>query len=339
MHKVKIKRETAGGKMRALDGLNVVITGGTGSLGVALVTRLLSGKSGKPKSVTVFSRDELKQANMRTSFNDDRLNFVIGDVRDYYAVSSALSNADILFNAAAMKRVEVCEKFPDEAMSTNYIGASNIVRAIREQRIPIRVVVNVGSDKGAHPMNVYGASKFLQECRLLVANYECRNTRFVGVRYGNVMGSRGSVLPIWQEQIKKGLPLTVTDPDMTRFLINLEQAVDTLISAVEYARPGEIYIPKLLAARIGDMAEVLANSHHRVEVVGKGQGEKMHEVLITCEEAPFVIEDNGYYVITRSKPMKSVMQDEYVSSQHVVGRQELYEQFARQGLIEAGVRA
>jgi nucleoside-diphosphate-sugar epimerase len=666
--------------MSLIDGARVLITGGTGSLGTALVKRLLSGKDGKPESVTVYSRDELKQADMRTAFPDKRMCYIIGDIRDYHAVVSAVSGADILFNAAALKRVETCEKFPDEAISTNYIGASNIVRAIREMRCPVKVVIGVGSDKGCldwhspvklwhgatmpiaelvknkynglvqsydgtgriinkkvigwykiknlfpamyhlsykhmikehghigrgvlltpdhlvltptgwakveslvngnlivtgerapnkkqmglllgsllgdasfgklksiryghcenqrvildlwvdalrnigalhdgvmvrkdhrqnlyrakvnanavtvklkndiqsgelikmmskyfsplllaiwymddgcldkkyarlavcnygnntisemvnllnrkglecheyyqrqygkeygtirfsikgtlklmemigayvpaelrykifdtcaafdptlwrlgesevfvdeaiieirksptrdvycidvedthnfivnnmvlhncQPLNVYGATKSLQEHRLLVANYECPHTRFVGVRYGNVMASRGSVIPIWQEQIRQGKPITITDPAMTRFLISLDQAVDTLLAVLEYAERGEVYIPHLPAAAIGNMARVLVENHPVViEITGKGFGEKMHEVLITEEEANRTVARNGYYVVTQQKQAKPAIDKEYISRDCLVSSDKLKKLFIKYGLM------
>lgn len=320
--------------MKRLNGKKVTITGGTGSLGTQLVIRLLTGNDGNPASVTVFSRDELKQANMKAIYKDDRLHFVIGDMRDSDAVASILQDTDILFNAAALKRVETCEKFPDEAIATNYIGASNIVKAIRRMRYPVETVVNVGSDKNASPINVYGASKFLQECRLMVANYECPGTRFVGVRYGNVMASRGSVIPIWQEQIQQGKPITITDPNMTRFLISLDQAVDTLFDALEYALKGEIFIPQLPASRIGDIAETLLDSRgNEVKIIGKGQGEKMHEVLITDQEAERTIQRDGYYVIRNEKPLLSALDRQYISCDHLISRDKLRQLFVKNGFI------
>jgi FlaA1/EpsC-like NDP-sugar epimerase len=317
-----------------LDGKRVTITGGTGSLGTQLVIRLLTGNDGNPHSVTVFSRDELKQANMKATYKDDRLRFVIGDMRDADSVWSVLQYTDILFNAAALKRVETCEKFPDEAIATNYIGASNIVKAIRQYKCPVEAVVNVGSDKNCSPINVYGASKFLQECRLMVANSECPNTRFVGVRYGNVMASRGSVIPIWQEQIQQGKPVTVTDPAMTRFLISLDQAVDTLLDALKFALPGEVYIPQLPASRIGDMAEALLDGKcNEIKITGKGHGEKMHEVLITDQEAERTIERDNYYVITSTNHPRPVLDREYISKDHLISKAELRQLFVKNGFI------
>jgi FlaA1/EpsC-like NDP-sugar epimerase len=311
-----------------IDGQRILITGGTGSLGTALVKRLLSGANGEPKSITIFSRDELKQAVMKSDLHDERLKYIIGDVRNYESVLCATSRVDIIFNAAALKRVEVCEQFPDEAIATNYLGASNIVKAIREFHSPVKVLVNVGSDKGCRPLNVYGMTKALQEARFLVANTECPDTRFIGVRYGNVMGSRGSVIPIWQNQVKNRQPVTVTDPDMTRFLVSLDQAVDTLFESLDQASPGEVYIPILPAARMGDIAKSMAGEL-AIKIIGKGPGEKMHETLITEDETERVEQRGQYYVITKQRQTRPVINNEYISSGHLITGIELENLLAR----------
>lgn len=319
---------------RLVEGLNVLISGGTGSLGTALVKRLLAGYN--PHQIIIFSRDELKQANMKSAFNDGRLEFVLGDVRDYPAVASALSQAHIVINAAALKRVEVCEKHPDEAIATNYMGAANIVRAIRELRLQVQTLISIGSDKGARPLNVYGMTKALQEARFLVANVECPWCRFIGVRYGNVMGSRGSVVPIWLEQIRNDKAITVTDPDMTRFLISLDQAVDTILTALELAMPGEVYIPKIPAAKIGDMANAIGNGNGYL-TIGKGKGEKMHEILITEEEAERTLDSGDYYVITKSNQKGPALKGEYISYDHLISRSEVQDLFIKYGFIKEKV--
>jgi FlaA1/EpsC-like NDP-sugar epimerase len=319
-----------------IDGSAICITGGTGSLGTALVSRLLSNKDGKPASITVFSRDELKQANMKSQFPDKRMRYIIGDMKDYHSVLSALSDADIVFNAAAMKRVETCEKFPDEAIAINYGGASNIVRAIKEGHLGVETVVNVGSDKGCSPSSVYGETKSLQESRLMVANSECPHTRFIGVRYGNVMASRGSVIPIWQNQVKEGNPVTVTDPNMTRFLISLDQAVDTLLMALNKAEAGEIYIPQLPAAKIGDIAKaIIGKARNPILITGKGQAEKMHETLVTELEANRTKTDSGYYVVTPIQKLSPALIGEYVSKDYLIGQDDIRHLLLQYGLIEA----
>lgn len=318
--------------MNKIDGAKVLITGGTGSLGTALVKRLLSGVDGTPEAIIIFSRDEKKQADMRSAFPDPRIHYIIGDIRDYSSVTLAVSYADIIFNTAAMKRVESCENFPEQAIQTNCVGACNIIRAIQEHKYPVKVVVNVGSDKGAEPLNVYGMTKGIQESVLLSGNNRCLDTRFVGVRYGNVMGSRGSVILIWQDQLRQNKPITVTDGKMSRFLVTLDQAVDTLLFALNYAMPGEICIPKLPAAFIGDMADVISQGKE-VSVTGKGAKEKMHEILITRDEAPYVMDKWHYFVITREIQKILVINGSYVSSDWIISRAELELLFKAQGYV------
>lgn len=312
-----------------LKNKSILITGGTGSLGTELTKRLLSNNL--VSQITIFSRDEAKQANLKILFNDKRINYVIGDISCYQSVVYALRGIDVVINCAALKRVEVCERFPDEAVKTNYIGISNIVRAIREYNMRVDTVLNIGSDKGAHPYSVYGVTKFLQEARTLCANNEIAWCRFIGVRYGNVMASRGSVIPIWLNQVASGGPVTVTDPEMTRYLISLDHAVDTIFTALNEAERGEVYIPQLLAARIGDMAEVISNN---IRVIGKGIAEKMHETLITKEEAGRTVERGEYYVISPTIVMRPAIKTEYVSNQNVLNKDEITRLFAQQGYIK-----
>ncbi len=184
-----------------LDGKRILITGGTGSLGTALVQRLLTGEVGMSHSITVYSRDEAKQHGMRLKYLHDNLHFMLGDVRDYQRLRMALHDIDVVFNTAALKHVDTCQNNPAEAIKTNIIGTLNLVTAIQDFQLSIETVVGVSSDKGVHPVNIYGATKFLQEALTLHANVDCPNTRFVSVCYGNVMASRGSVIPVFQGQI------------------------------------------------------------------------------------------------------------------------------------------
>lgn len=285
-----------------LAGKRVIITGGTGSLGQALVRRLLEGEMGLPSEVTVFSRSEALQHAMRLSFQhrrvatDDivydeerhqRLRFRIGDIRDYAAVCALLGEADIVFHAAAMKQVPTCEYHPVEAVRTNVLGAQNIVRAIRELRLPVEAVAGVSTDKACKPVNVMGMTKALQERILIEAGLHCSSTRFVVARYGNVIASRGSVVPLFKEQIDHGGPVTLTTPEMTRFLLSLDQAVDTVFAAFREGRPGETYIPLLPAARIPDLAQAMIGERPiEISYSGIRPGEKVHEVLVSEEEAP-----------------------------------------------------
>jgi UDP-glucose 4-epimerase len=293
----------------------VVITGGTGSLGKVLTWHLVSATSNQPRKVVVFSRDEAKQHYMRLEYQQFKnvtdeviynnfkrlLEFRIGDIRDYHSVCSVLAEADVVINAAALKQVPSCEYFPFEAVETNIIGAENIVRAIQENRFPVGTVVGVSTDKACKPINVMGMTKAIQERIFIRANIAIPATRLICVRYGNVLASRGSVIPLFIEQIMKGGPVTVTTKEMTRFLLPLERAVETIIAALESADPGETYVPRVPAARILDIARVLIGDR-KINTVFTGirPGEKVHEILVAGEEAWRTYERGDYYVI---KPM------------------------------------
>lgn len=298
--------------MKVLENKRILVTGGTGSLGQTLVRRLLSGEMGKPARVTVFSRDEAKQHYMRLDFMDrstatdeviyensrQLLNFRIGDVRDYAAFCAALREADVVFNAAALKQVPTCEYAPFEAIQTNVYGAQNLVRAIRENRLPVETVVGISTDKACKPINVMGLTKALQERVLLEANRDCPATKFVCVRYGNVIASRGSIIPLFVEQIRRGGPVTITLKEMTRFLLSLDRAVDTVFAAINHGRPGETFIPKVSSARVTDIARALMNGKD-IEMVFTGirPGEKIHEIMVSEEEIFRTTERAGFYVI------------------------------------------
>jgi FlaA1/EpsC-like NDP-sugar epimerase len=300
-----------------LTGKRVVVTGGTGSLGSTLIRRLLTGELGRPEAVVVFSRDEAKQHALRLAFQhrsaatddiiyDDWhriLRFHIGDVANAADVVAVLRDADVVFNAAALKQVPVCEYFPFQAVRTNIIGAENIVRAIQGHRLPVETVVGISTDKACKPVNVMGMSKALQERVFIQANLACERTRFIVARYGNVLASRGSVIPLFHEQIRRGGPLTITTAEMTRFLMNLNQAVDTILAALRAARPGEIYIPRVPSARMVDVAAVLIGDRPiRVEHTGIRPGEKVHEILVSDEEAGQTVERGEYLVIRSMLP-------------------------------------
>lgn len=285
-----------------LSGKRVVVTGGTGSFGRVITRRLLGGEVGLPAEVVVFSRSEATQHQMRLDFQhlrratDDivydedarnRLKFKVGDVSNYAAVCAVLSRADVVFHAAAMKQVPTCEYHPFEAVRTNVHGAENIVRAIRELRLPVETVIAVTTDKACKPVNVMGMTKALSERIFAQGGLESPETRFMTVRYGNVLASRGSVIPLFHEQIRAGGPVTLTTPDMTRFLLSLDQAVDTVFDALREGRQGETYIPRVPAARIVDLATALiGDSAVETEFTGIRPGEKVHEILISEEETP-----------------------------------------------------
>jgi len=295
-----------------LEGKRVLVTGGTGSLGQALVRRLLTGEMGRPAKITVFSRDEAKQHYMRLEYlqrqaaTDDiiyqnsreLLAFRIGDVRSYSSVLQAVREADVVFQAAALKQVPTCEYFPFEAVQTNILGPRNLVRAIQENDTQVELVVGVSTDKACKPVNVMGMTKALQERILIQANLECPQTRFTCVRYGNVIASRGSVVPLFLEQIRQGGPVTITLKEMTRFLLSLDQAVDTVFAAARSGLPGDTYVPKVPSARVVDIAEVLVNRQNiPIVYTGIRPGEKVHEIMVSEEECYRTIERDGYYVI------------------------------------------
>jgi FlaA1/EpsC-like NDP-sugar epimerase len=328
-----------------------VVTGGTGTLGRALVRRLLAGDLGRPTRVVVFSRDEAKQHAMRLEHRrlavstdeaiyhggDDALRFVIGDVRDYHAVVAALREADVVVHAAAMKQVPTCEYHPWEAVRTNVAGAENIVRAVREARLPISTVVGVSTDKAVKPVNVYGMTKAIQERLLTTANLSCPRTRFVCVRYGNVLGSRGSVVPLFREQIRRGGPMTVTTEQMTRFLLTIDQAVDAVLTAVHEAKPGETYVPRAPAVRMIDLARVMIGDRDiEVRITGARPGEKTHEVLVSEEECRRTASRGAYYVVRPILPElcrlpqpSTALAGEYSSADSVMSLKTLRE-FLRQ---------
>lgn len=295
----------------------ILVTGGTGSMGKAFVRRVLTGDLGTPKKVIVFSRDEAKQHDMRMSYLQKEaatdeviyqnfmrvLEFRIGDVRDYANVCAAVKDADIVVNAAALKQVPSCEYFPTQAVFTNCLGAANIVRAIEENGYPVDTILAVSTDKACKPVNVMGMTKSIQERIITAANILNPNTRFICVRYGNVLASRGSAIPLFHDQIRNGGPVTITDPEMTRFLLSLDQAVDTVFAALREAKAGETYIPRIPSANVMDIAKALiGGSRIEIQVTGIRPGEKIHEILVSEEEANRCVERGKYYVILSMLP-------------------------------------
>ncbi len=310
--------------MNPLEGKRILVTGGTGSLGQTLVRRLLAGEMGRPEQITVFSRDEAKQHYMRLDYlhkeaatddviyqnSQDLLNFRIGDVRDFSAVVAAMRRADIVFNAAALKQVPSCEYFPYEAVQTNIDGAQNIVRAIRENRLPIELVVGISTDKACKPINVMGMTKALQERIFIEANRDCTDTRLMCVRYGNVVASRGSIVPLFVEQIRNNKPLTVTRPEMTRFLLSLDKAVDTIFAAINTGNRGETYVPQVASAKMVDVAKALMGDKDLpITFTGIRPGEKIHEIMVSEEECFRTEERDGFYAIFPVLPELRVHQE------------------------------
>lgn len=275
----------------------LLITGGTGSFGNAALRRFLKTDV---REIRVFSRDEKKQEDMRIALRDARVSFHIGDVRDYSAVDDAMHGVDFVFHAAALKQVPSCEFYPMEAIRTNVMGAENVMRAAIAHGVARCVVLS--TDKAVYPINAMGMSKAMME-KVMVAKSrlsDAGGTVLCATRYGNVMASRGSVIPLFLEQLQKGKPLTVTDPRMTRFLMSLEESVDLILFAFENARPGDIFVQKAPAATVGDLAEALrqlTGSASRIEVIGTRHGEKLYESLVSREEMVRARDLGGYFSI------------------------------------------
>jgi FlaA1/EpsC-like NDP-sugar epimerase len=328
-----------------LEGKRILVTGGTGSLGKVLVKRLLSGELGKPEQIIVFSRDEAKQHFMRLEYlnrelatdeiiyqnSKELLNFRIGDVRDFHSISAVLRNIDVVFNAAALKQVPTCEYYPFEAVQTNIAGPENIVRAIREHNLPIETVIGISTDKACKPVNVMGMTKAIQERIFIRANLDSPNTRFICVRYGNVLASRGSVIPLFHDLIRNGGQIPITTEDMTRFLLSLDQAVDTIFTALLEANAGETYIPRVPSAKIMDVADVLIGDRPIKKVItGIRPGEKIHEILVSEEEASRTEDRGAYYAILpvlpelRSKKISGqILNKEYGSGDNLMSKEQI----------------
>ena len=275
----------------------LLITGGTGSFGNAVLDRFLLTDFSE---IRIFSRDEKKQEDMRLRLKDDRLKFYIGDVRDYDSVHEALRGVDYVFHAAALKQVPSCEFYPMEALKTNVVGADNVMRACIANEVQRCVVLS--TDKAVYPINAMGMSKAMMEKVMVAKSRLCDpgKTVLCATRYGNVMASRGSVIPLFLQQLRSHQPLTVTDPNMTRFLMSLEESVDLVLYAFGHARPGDIFVQKAPASTVGDLAtamkELFADTT-RTKVIGTRHGEKLYESLVSREEMARAEDLGGYYRI------------------------------------------
>lgn len=280
--------------MAAFDNATLLITGGTGTFGSAVLKRF----SKIPfREIRIFSRDEKKQEDMRLALRDSRLRFYIGDVRDLSSISDAMVGVDYVFHAAALKQVPSCEFYPMEAIRTNAIGADNVLRAATDASV--RRVIVLSTDKAAYPINAMGLSKALME-KIMVARSRVAGDRTImcATRYGNVMASRGSVIPLFVEQILAGGPITVTDPDMTRFMMSIDEAVDLVLYAFRHGQPGDILVRKAPATTIGTLVEALQaifSSDAPVRVIGTRHGEKKYETLLTREEVVHASDEGDYY--------------------------------------------
>ncbi len=275
----------------------LMITGGTGSFGNAVLKRFLSDNV---REIRIFSRDEKKQEDMRIAFNNPKLKFYIGDVREYESVSQAMKGVDYVFHAAALKQVPSCEFYPMEAVRTNVIGTENVLNAATANNIS-RVVV-LSTDKAVYPINSMGISKAMAE-KLMVAKARSQRpgeTVFCATRYGNVMASRGSVIPLFVSQLKEGKSVTVTDPNMTRFLMSLEDSVDLVLYAFKHGKQGDIFVQKAPASTVADLAQAIKemfDNDEPVRVIGTRHGEKLYESLISREEMVKAEDMKGYYRI------------------------------------------
>ena len=261
----------------------LLITGGTGSFGHAVLNRFLH--TDHFKEIRIFSRDEKKQDDMRNQLKNDKLKFYIGDVRDYASVDRAMRGVDYVFHAAALKQVPSCEFFPLEATKTNVFGTQNVIDAAGVNKV--QKVICLSTDKTAYPINAMGISKALMEKVAIAASRNLTDTTVCLTRYGNVMASRGSVIPLFLKQIKEGNPITITDPNMTRFLMSLDEAVELVLFAFEHGNPGDLFVNKAPAGTIGDLAQALkelCESDTEIKIIGTRHGEKLYETLCTREE-------------------------------------------------------
>jgi len=280
----------------------LLITGGTGSFGKALLSKYLDNK--KFEEIRIFSRDEKKQDDLRKELNSEKVKFYIGDVRDISSIEPAIESVDYVFHAAALKQVPSCEFFPLEAVKTNILGAENVLNL--SKRHLIKKLVVLSTDKAAYPINTMGMTKALMEKVMISSSRTQDNSKsiFCGTRYGNVMGSRGSVIPLFINQIKNNQDITITDPKMTRFMMNLEEAVDLVLYAFENAKNGEIYVQKSPAASIDTVAKALINiynSSSKIKYIGIRHGEKMYETLVTKEEMLKAVDIGKYFKISPDK--------------------------------------
>lgn len=287
--------------MQSTDPLKILVTGATGSFGKTFVKTLLSEFPNA--TILAFSRDELKQFEMRADFNSTRLDFMLGDVRDFGRVSQATSGVDIIIHAAAMKQIPAAEQNPMEAIKTNILGAENIVNAALLNNVGR--VIALSTDKAANPANLYGATKLCSDKLMIAGNYLSaeKKTKFSVVRYGNVLGSRGSVIPFFNEMKLKG-SIPITDPRMTRFWLTLERGVELVLTGLKTMQGGEIFVPKIPSFKVTDVARVVAPGTP-THVIGIRPGEKLHEVMITEDDSMYTVEFENHYAILSPQLLKT----------------------------------
>ncbi len=326
------------------DGKKILITGGTGSLGTALTKRLLNLNV---NTIRIFSRDEWKQVQMQSEIKDDRLRYLIGDIRDKERLSRALEDVDIVIHAAALKQMPVAEYNPFEAVKTNIIGTQNLIEACLDNQV--ESVLAIGTDKAVSPLNTYGATKLLMERLFVSANFYKGNhkIKFTCVRYGNVMGSRGSVIPVFINQIKSGKNITVTNPNMTRFNITMNKALDLIFRALENSKGGEVFVPKLKAYKVGDIKDAITEileSKSETKIISARPGEKIHESLISFDELNNTFENEQDYIIIDKQIqewgskdtslVKTILKEQYSSdSVELITKDNLKELLVKEKLI------
>lgn len=306
-------------------GKTLLITGGTGSFGNTVLKRFLDSDI---KEIRIFSRDEKKQDDLRKELKNDKVRFYIGDVRNIESVRDAVKGVDYIFHAAALKQVPSCEFFPMEAVRTNVLGTDNVLTAAIDEGV--KKVICLSTDKAAYPINAMGTSKAMME-KIIVAksrNVDASKTTICCTRYGNVMASRGSVIPLFVNQMKSGKPITITDPDMTRFLMNLDEAVDLVLFAFEHAKQGDLFVQKAPAATVGDLAEALRKmfkAETKIKTIGTRHGEKAHETLLTREEMA-KSEDMGNFFRVPADT-RDLNYDKYNGGSKAISRSEEYTSF------------
>lgn len=323
----------------------ILITGGTGSWGHELVSQLLEKN---PLQIVIYSRSELNQVNVQRKFNNPKLKFVIGDIRDYHALKKATRNIDYVFHLAALKHVPICEEQPYEAIKTNIIGVENLINAAIENGVS--QVIDVSTDKAVDPINVYGITKALGEKLIIQANTLNYDTKFVCIRGGNVLGTNGSVVPYFIDQVKRFNKITLTDGNMTRFFLTLHQAIELLFKAVQNNYGGETFVMKMPGYSIRNIAEVIkhevGNADTVIEQIGRRPGEKIHEVLISRYEVENAyIYDNDYFVILPQLHInglqehyaeyesRQIVLSEYASNDNVLGLEDTRKMLKMSGFI------
>ena len=297
--------------MYTFDDKNILITGGTGSFGKAMIAKMLLNK--KINQINIYSRDELKQYELQNDLQDSRVNFILGDIRDYERLKQATQNVQVIIHAAAMKQIVAAERNPTEAIRTNIFGAENVIKAAHSAGV--ERVIALSTDKAASPINLYGATKLCSDKLFVNANYIESNsqTKFSVVRYGNVVGSRGSVIPLFLQQLKKPY-FTITHQDMTRFWITLSKGVNFVQDCFTHMQGGELFVPKIPSFKVIDVAKVI-DSNKEFKFIGIRSGEKMHETMITEDDSFNTYEYGNYYVIAQQEIID--IRNEYIHGDKV----------------------